>query len=112
MSTLDGKLSALDTRDNGKLLWSLPAFHGPLLSSSLSSVQMAKHVRLIPSLDGGLYQVNGDKVEPIPFTADTLLGSFLKLPDGSILVGGKEATSCGLNPYSGKVQYVCSADGC
>lgn len=26
-------------------------------------VQMAKHVGLIPSLDGGLYQVNGDKVE-------------------------------------------------
>ena len=42
-------------------------------------------------------------LQPIPFTADTLLGSFLKLPDGSILVGGKEATSCGLNPYSGKV---------
>ena len=42
--------------------------------------------------------------QPIPFTADTLLGSFLKLPDGSILVGGKEATSCGLNPYSGKVR--------
>ncbi|KAJ7375196.1 Eukaryotic translation initiation factor 2-alpha kinase 3 [Desmophyllum pertusum] len=67
---------------------------------------------LIPSLDGGLYQVNGDKVEPIPFTADTLLGSFYKLPDGSILVGGKQATSCGLNPYSGKVRYICSADGC
>lgn len=27
------------------------------------SDQMAKHVGLIPSLDGGLYQVNGDKVE-------------------------------------------------
>ena len=24
---------------------------------------MAKHVGLIPSLDGGLYQVNGDKIE-------------------------------------------------
>ena len=42
-------------------------------------------------------------LQPIPFTADTLLGSFYKLPDGSILVGGKEATSCGINPYSGKV---------
>ncbi|KAL9983076.1 hypothetical protein ACROYT_G005205 [Oculina patagonica] len=112
VSTLDGQLSALDTQENGKLLWSLPAFHGPLLSSSLSSVQMAKHVGLIPSLDGGLYQVNGDKVEPIPFSADTLLGSFFKLPDGSILVGGKEATTCGLNPYSGKLRYICSADGC
>lgn len=26
-------------------------------------LQMAKHVGLIPSLDGGLYQVSGDKVE-------------------------------------------------
>ncbi|XP_068708899.1 eukaryotic translation initiation factor 2-alpha kinase 3-like [Montipora foliosa] len=112
VSTLDGKVSALDTKDNGKLLWTLPPFHGPLLSSSLSSIEMAKHVGLIPSLDGGLYQVEGDKVEPIPFTADSLLGSFYKLPDGSILVGGKEATSCGINPSSGTVRYVCSADGC
>lgn len=112
VSTLDGKVSALDTKDNGKLLWTLPPFHGPLLSSSLSSIQMAKHVGLIPSLDGGLYQFNGDKVEPIPFTAESLLGSFYKLPDGSILVGGKEATSCGINPLSGTVRYVCSADGC
>ena len=43
--------------------------------------------------------------QPIPFTADTLLGSFFKLPDGSVLVGGKQATTCGLNPYSGKVSY-------
>ena len=40
VSTLDGQLSALDTQENGKLLWSLPAFHGPLLSSSLSSIQV------------------------------------------------------------------------
>ena len=45
-------------------------------------------------------------LQPIPFTADTLLGSFYKLPDGSILVGGKEATSCGINPYSGKVTGI------
>ena len=45
-------------------------------------------------------------LQPIPFTADTLLGSFYKLPDGSILVGGKEATSCGINPYSGKVTAI------
>ena len=31
---------------------------------------MAKHVGLIPSLDGGLYQVNGDKVE-VQSVADT-----------------------------------------
>lgn len=40
VSTLDGKLSVLDSQENGKLLWTLPAFHGPLLSSSLSSIQV------------------------------------------------------------------------
>ena len=46
VSTLDGQLSALDTQENGKLLWSLPAFHGPLLSSSLSSIQVF-YVKLV-----------------------------------------------------------------
>lgn len=45
-------------------------------------------------------------LQPIPFTADTLLGSFYKLPDGSILVGGKEATTCGIDPSSGKVKTL------
>lgn len=45
-------------------------------------------------------------LQPIPFTADTLLGSFYKLPDGSILVGGKEATTCGIDPSSGKVRLL------
>ncbi|KAK3714542.1 hypothetical protein QZH41_014214 [Actinostola sp. cb2023] len=112
VSTLDGKLSALDTRHNGRIRWSLPAFSGPLLSSSLSSLQGGKQVKIIPSLDGGLYQINGDKIEPIPYTADNLLGSFLKLQDGSMLVGGKEAISCGIDSKTGKVRYLCSADGC
>ena len=43
-------------------------------------------------------------LQPIPFTAESLLGSFYKLPDGSILVGGKEATSCGISPSSGTVR--------
>ena len=46
VSTLDGQLSALDTQENGKLLWNLPAFHGPLLSSSLSSIQVF-YVKLV-----------------------------------------------------------------
>ncbi|EDO48785.1 predicted protein [Nematostella vectensis] len=112
VSTLDGKLSALDGNNNGDLKWSLPAFSGPLLSSSLSSFQTGNKVRVIPSLDGGLYRVAGDTIESIPYTADSLLGSFHKLQDGSMLVGGKEAISCGIDPYTGKVRYICSAEGC
>jgi len=44
--------------------------------------------------------------QPIPYTADSLLGSFYKLQDGSMLVGGKEAISCGIDPKSGKVSSV------
>ena len=44
--------------------------------------------------------------QPIPYTADNLLGSFFKLQDGSMLVGGKEAISCGIDPKTGKVLKV------
>lgn len=47
VSTLDGKLSALDARQNGRIRWSLPAFSGPLLSSSLSSLQVSTSFSVI-----------------------------------------------------------------
>ena len=40
MSTLDGKLSALDVKDDGKLLWSVQADSRPLLSSSISKLEV------------------------------------------------------------------------
>jgi hypothetical protein len=40
VSTLDGKLSALDDKDEGKLLWSVAADSRPLLSSSISKMEV------------------------------------------------------------------------
>ena len=59
--------------------------------------------RLIPSLDGGLYQCDGDTVEALPFTADTLLSSSFKFTDDTTIVGGKETTTLGIDPNTGAV---------
>ena len=56
VSTLDGQLTALDPRQQGRPLWSVSTGPGPMLSSTISQLEFsnAKWVRLIPSLAGGL----------------------------------------------------------
>ena len=56
VSTLDGTLTALDAKDQGKTLWSVGTGPGSMLSSTISQVELtsnAQFVRLIPSLAGG-----------------------------------------------------------
>ncbi len=62
MSTLDGRLTALDPRDGGKEVWSVMTEPGQMLSSTISQLELtsnAKWVKLIPSLAGGLYKFDG-----------------------------------------------------
>lgn len=40
VSTLDGKVSALDIHDNGRTLWSVDADTRPLLSSSIGNLEV------------------------------------------------------------------------
>ena len=40
VSTLDGKVSALDVQDSGKILWSVDADTRPLLSSSIGNLEV------------------------------------------------------------------------
>ena len=44
-------------------------------------------VRLIPSLDGGIYRFDGEDVEALPVTVDTLLHSSFKFNDDTIFSG-------------------------
>ena len=56
VSTLDGTLTALDAKNQGKTLWSVGTGPGSMLSSTISQVELtsnAQFVRLIPSLAGG-----------------------------------------------------------
>ena len=75
-------------------------------SVSFQMMQDGVKTRLIPSLDGALYQFDGENVEALPFTADTLLSSSFKFTDDSTIVGGKEASTFGIDPATGKVHAV------
>lgn len=115
VSTLDGTLSALDASDEGNVLWKIETGPGSLLSSSISKVELNSHgklVRLIPSLDGGLYKFDGEGIEPIPISADSLLHSSYHEADDLLITGGKEVRTYGVDVHTGHLQYMCSADGC
>ncbi|XP_028391246.1 eukaryotic translation initiation factor 2-alpha kinase 3-like isoform X2 [Dendronephthya gigantea] len=95
--------------------WKISLSDEPLLSSSLSSVQMQKEFtsyRLIPSLNGGLYQFTWDSIEAMPWNADTLLRSSFKFTDGTGMVGSKNVQHTGIDPKTGQMLYSCSDDGC
>ncbi|XP_061171339.1 eukaryotic translation initiation factor 2-alpha kinase 3-like [Saccostrea echinata] len=115
VSTLDGKLSALDAADHGRVHWTVSTDPRPLLSSSISNLDINQNgvrKRLIPSLDGTLYQYDGDSIEAIPMTAEALLSSSFKLSDRTMMVGGKDISSFGIDPVTGKLRYFCTSEGC
>ncbi|KAM6179844.1 eukaryotic translation initiation factor 2-alpha kinase 3 [Erethizon dorsatum] len=114
ISTLDGRIAALDAENRGKKQWDLDVGSGSLVSSSLSKPEVFGNKMIIPSLDGDLFQWDRDResMETVPFTVESLLESSYKFGDDVVLVGGKSLTTYGLSAYSGKVRYICSALGC
>jgi eukaryotic translation initiation factor 2-alpha kinase 3 len=61
-------------------------------------------IQLIPSLDGSLFSFDGEKIEPLPVSADTLLSSSFKVSEDSVITGGKETRIYGLDVQTGKVR--------
>ncbi|XP_046385466.1 eukaryotic translation initiation factor 2-alpha kinase-like [Ischnura elegans] len=115
VSTLDGKLSAINVEGGGEVSWSVDTGPGSMLSSSIHQLELTNNghwARMIPSLTGGLYNFNGDSVEAIPVNADDLLQSDFRYSDGSVISGGKESRTYGIVAHSGKVIYECSMEGC
>ncbi|XP_064124891.1 eukaryotic translation initiation factor 2-alpha kinase 3 [Loxodonta africana] len=114
ISTLDGRIAALDPENHGKKQWDLDVGSGSLVSSSLSKPEVFGNKMIIPSLDGDLFQWDRDResMETVPFTVESLLESSYKYGDDVVLAGGKSFTTYGLSAYSGKVRYICSALGC
>ncbi|XP_046850195.1 eukaryotic translation initiation factor 2-alpha kinase 3-like isoform X2 [Xenia sp. Carnegie-2017] len=115
VGTIDGKLWGLDPTSDGMVKWSAVVSEKPLLLSTLSSVQMINEFtgfRLIPSLNGDLYQFSWDGIQMIPLNAESLLSSSIKINDGVGIVGGKNLWQTGIDPETGKVIYSCSDDGC
>ncbi|XP_066429058.1 eukaryotic translation initiation factor 2-alpha kinase 3 isoform X2 [Eleutherodactylus coqui] len=114
ISTLDGRIAALDADNHGRKQWDLDVGSGSLVSSSLSKPEVFGNKMIIPSLDGDLFQWDRDResMEAVPFTVESLLDSSYKFGDDVVLVGGKSLTTYGLSASSGKLKYICSAMGC
>ncbi|XP_036429835.1 eukaryotic translation initiation factor 2-alpha kinase 3 [Colossoma macropomum] len=114
ISTLDGRIAALDPLNQGRKQWDLDVGSGCLVSSSLSKPEVFGDKMFIPSLDGALFQWNRDResMEAVPFSVDSLLDSSYRVGEDTVLVGGKSLTTYGLGAYSGKLKYICSAVGC
>ncbi|XP_068195565.1 eukaryotic translation initiation factor 2-alpha kinase 3 [Antennarius striatus] len=114
ISTLDGRISALDPHNQGRQQWDLDGGSGCLVSSSLSKPEAFGNKMFIPSLDGALFQWNRDRksMEAVPVSVESLLESSYRIGEDTVLVGGKSLTTYGLGVYSGKIRYICSAVGC
>ncbi|KAG7459018.1 hypothetical protein MATL_G00226760 [Megalops atlanticus] len=114
ISTLDGRISALDPDNHGRKQWDLDVGSGCLVSSSLSKPEVFGNKMIIPSLDGALFQWDRDResMEAVPFSVESLLDSSYRIREDTVLVGGKSLTTYGLGAYSGKLRYICSAVGC
>lgn len=115
VSTLDGKISALDANNLGKKLWTLEFNDGPMLSSSIHRRELNNNgqwVRLIPSLNGKLYKFDGDNLEVVPVSASQLLQSSFRYSDDLVFSGGREVKSYGVSTATGKILYECGIDGC
>ncbi|XP_014241196.1 eukaryotic translation initiation factor 2-alpha kinase [Cimex lectularius] len=115
VSTLDGRVSALNLEDGGSKEWSVPTGPGPMLSSSIHRLELTNNgqwVRMIPSLSGGLYKMDGKSIEAVPITADNLLKSSFRYSDDLIISGGIESRTYGIDAKTGNVMYECSMAKC
>ncbi|KAM7364322.1 pancreatic eIF-2alpha kinase [Cochliomyia hominivorax] len=115
VTTLDGRLTALDISKGGKLRWSIATGPGPLISSSIHRLELTNNgqfVRMIPSLSGGIYKFDGESIDPIPITTDNLLSSSAKFSDDLVISGGKETRTYGVSARTGQTLYECSMHGC
>ncbi|XP_046624272.1 eukaryotic translation initiation factor 2-alpha kinase isoform X2 [Neodiprion virginianus] len=115
VSTLDGKISALDTSQQGKVQWSVQLNDSPMLSSNIHRRELNNNgqwVRLIPSLNGGLYKFDGENVEAVPINSDNLLQTSYRYTDDLVFSGGKETQSYGVSSLTGQVLYECDINGC
>lgn len=113
VTTLDGKLTNIDLI-KGSLQWSIPTEPGELLSSSIHRLELTsngKYVRMIPSLSGGIYKFDGESIEPIPVSAEDLLKSSFKFSDDTVISGGTEVRTYGVNTRTGRLLYEYSMAG-
>ncbi|KAL3982575.1 Protein kinase domain family protein [Acanthocheilonema viteae] len=112
VSTIDGKITAMDIEKNGEVVWTVDADKVPLLSSSLNQQKLVAEnfpYMLVPSLDGSLYMFNvkSSSLSLIPLSADARI-----MIGNDEVAGGTFVTSTGIDPLTGKIRYRCTAGRC
>ncbi|KAH1029539.1 eukaryotic translation initiation factor 2-alpha kinase [Dendroctonus ponderosae] len=113
VSTLDGKLSSINS--SGHLSWEIETGPGPLLVSNIHKLELTNNgewIRIIPSLTGTLYKFDGNTIDPISISAETLLRSSFRYSDDLVIAGGIEVRTYGVGFQSGKLLYECSQSKC
>lgn len=113
VSTLDGKLSAINS--SGHLSWEIETGPGPLLVSNIHKLELTNNgewIRIIPSLTGTLYKFDGNTIDPISISAESLLKSSFRYSDDLVIAGGIEVQTYGVGFHSGKLLYDCSQKKC
>lgn len=121
VSTMDGKISALDLENLDTVLWSVntgsTSSHAePLLSSSVNEIKTKEGSWFVPSLDGILYRFSTDlnesgetHLKSNAISAEELLDKSLVLAGGDLVAAGsKDITLIGINARTGLVCYQCN----
>lgn len=113
VSTLDGKLSALNS--SGSLIWNIDTGPGPLLLSNIHELELTNNgewIRIIPSLTGMLYKFDGISIDPIPISAEDLLKSSFLYSSDLVVAGGIEVRTYGVGFRTGTLFYECTPMKC
>ncbi|VDK47325.1 unnamed protein product [Anisakis simplex] len=112
VSTMDGKVTALDVNSHGRIAWTADTDSSPLLSGTLNSLQLTADghpYMLVPSLDGSLYMFNMDSnaLNPIPVNTDisVMIGE-------DAVAGGTIVSTTGVDPITGQIRYHCTTENC
>jgi len=112
VSTVDGKISALDVQNQGKLLWSNQYNAMPLISTSISKldyVENGKTIRLIPTLHRGLFKCLGNVLEAYPFDVNQLS---IQLTTNYVLTNDNEICYTTIVAFTGSVVQSCCGESC
>lgn len=117
VSTMDGRLHALDAINGGRVVWVADFDAEALLCGTLGKVQPmqvdGRLFNLVPALDGTLYMYSREErlLEPIPLSTDLLLQASIRVGHDAV-AGGRTISTTGVDPLTGEVRYHCSSSQC
>ncbi|KAL6722787.1 hypothetical protein Aduo_017876 [Ancylostoma duodenale] len=117
ISTMDGRLHALDASNEGNVVWVADLDAEALLCGTLGKMQPmqvdGRVFTIVPALDGNLYMYSREEhlLEPIPLSTDVLLQASVRVGHDAV-AGGRTISTTGVDPLTGEVRYHCSSSHC